>query len=246
MSGSVVCLMLFVACLCLLQQAQGSFMMIHPQKMFCDADYVFKFKAMQMVEDNNAGRTKRMVPGGNRQPKKQMVEVQRIYKGEKMMMPMMKLQRDTDTPVDSFSAATKIEAGIQLGMYQKEFKKNEKCVFFGKMFRYRNDTMMPASSQKMMANLGNTMVESSITKIMRRGLRRKYAKGCKQGCKVRTVYWNTTTKSKEFCDWNVNQFRPPQIDCRKTTQFCYRGKDGYCQWKATKDYKKCLKRNKLP
>jgi hypothetical protein len=55
------------------------------------------------------------------------------------------------------------------GMYQKEFKKNEKCVFFGKMFRFRNDTMMPASSQKMMANLGNTMVESSITKIMRRG-----------------------------------------------------------------------------
>lgn len=68
-----------------------------------------------MVEDSDGGRMKRMVPGGNRQPKKQMVEVQRIYKGEKMMMPMMKLERDTDTPVDSFSAATKIEAGIQLG-----------------------------------------------------------------------------------------------------------------------------------
>ena len=154
------------------------------------------------------------------------------------------------------------------------------------MLRYRNNTMMPASVQRMMANEGNTMTESSITRIMRRGelcyfnhkcrsftltiiisivskhqrgsfknqriffkllgLRRKYAKGCKQGCQVKTVYWATTSKSKEFCYWNVYEFRRPQVDCRKTTQFCYRGKDGYCQWKATKEYKKCLQRNKLP
>lgn len=39
MSGNIVTLLLFVASLCLLQEAQGSFMMSHPQKMFCDADY---------------------------------------------------------------------------------------------------------------------------------------------------------------------------------------------------------------
>jgi hypothetical protein len=70
---------------------------------------------MPMVEENG-GRTKRgLVAGGQRKPKKQMVEVERIYKGEKMMTPMMKLKRASTIPVDSFSAATKIEASIQLG-----------------------------------------------------------------------------------------------------------------------------------
>ena len=78
------------------------------------------------------------------------------------------------------------------------------------------------------------------------GLRKKYALGCSQGCQVKTVYQSVYTKSKEFCYWNAIQFRPPQIDCRKTAQFCYRGKDGYCQWKVTKDYRMCLQRNKLP
>jgi hypothetical protein len=64
---------------------------------------------MQMMEEDNAGRTKRgLVPGGQFKPKKQMVEVERIYKGQNMMMPMMKLD-------DSFSAATKIETTVQLG-----------------------------------------------------------------------------------------------------------------------------------
>ncbi len=58
---------------------------------------------------------------------------------------------------------------ILTGMYQKEFQKNERCVFFGKMMRYHNNTMMPSSSQQMMANMQNTMPQSSITKIMRRG-----------------------------------------------------------------------------
>ena len=48
------------------------------------------------------------------------------------------------------------------GMYQKEFKKNEKCVFFGKMRRYRNNTMMPLTSQRMMANLGNTILNNQV------------------------------------------------------------------------------------
>ena len=55
------------------------------------------------------------------------------------------------------------------GMYQKEFKKNEKCIFFGRMFRYRNNTMMPSTSQRMMADLSSTMSESTVTKVIRRG-----------------------------------------------------------------------------
>ena len=55
-----------------------------------------------------------LVAGARRQPKKQKVEVQRIYKGEKMMMPMMKLEK-ASTLVDTFSAATKIEASLSLG-----------------------------------------------------------------------------------------------------------------------------------
>ena len=55
------------------------------------------------------------------------------------------------------------------GLNQQEFNRNEKCVFFGRMFRYRNNTMMPASVQRMMANEANTMPESSITRIMKRG-----------------------------------------------------------------------------
>lgn len=71
-----------------------------------------------MVAPSTAGRTKRgLVAGGHVLPKKQMVEVERIYKGEQMMMPMMKLTRSPETPVDSFSAATKIEAAIQLGRF---------------------------------------------------------------------------------------------------------------------------------
>ena len=71
---------------------------------------------MQMMEENNSGRTKRgLVPRGYMKPKKQMVEVERIYKGETMMMPMMKLLRSSNNPVDSFSAASKIETSIQLG-----------------------------------------------------------------------------------------------------------------------------------
>lgn len=239
---------IFAVWLCVVQKTQGSFMMTHPQKLFCDADYVFKFRAMQMVAEKSGGRVKRLVPGGwtKRKPKEQMVEVERIYKGEKMMLPMMKLVKDSNKPADAFSEATKIEASIQLGMTQKQFKENEKCVFFGKMSRYSNNTMRPSSSQVMMANIGNTMHESTLSKVMRRGLRKKYDKGCKSGCQVRTVYWKVTSKSKEFCYWNVNDFRPSKEDCCKTAQFCYRGKDGYCEWKQTKDYKKCLQRNKLP
>ena len=55
------------------------------------------------------------------------------------------------------------------GMSQKEFKKNEKCIFFGRMFRYRNNTMMPSTSQRMMADLSNTLSESTVTKVIRRG-----------------------------------------------------------------------------
>ena len=72
---------------------------------------VFMFRAMPMVAESRNGRTKRgFMFGGYRKPKKQMVEVQRIYKGEKMMMPMMQLEQ-----ADTFSAATKIEANIELG-----------------------------------------------------------------------------------------------------------------------------------
>ena len=74
-----------------------------------------------MVAPSTAGRTKRgLVAGGYMRvmrPKKQMVEVERIYKGEEMMMPMMKLTRTSETPVDTFSAATKIEAAIQIGRF---------------------------------------------------------------------------------------------------------------------------------
>ena len=70
-----------------------------------------------MVAPSIAGRTKRgLVAGGYMRPKKQMVEVERIYKGEEMMMPMMKLTR-TPEIVDTFSAATKIEAAIQIGRF---------------------------------------------------------------------------------------------------------------------------------
>lgn len=54
-------------------------------------------------------------------------------------------------------------------MYQKQFKKNEKCVLFGKMIRYENNTIMPPNAQKMMSDMGNTISESSITRIMSRG-----------------------------------------------------------------------------
>jgi hypothetical protein len=54
-------------------------------------------------------------------------------------------------------------------MDQKEFKKGDRCVYFGRMIRYRNNTMRPSNEQKMIANLGNTMAESRMTKIMRRG-----------------------------------------------------------------------------
>ena len=72
---------------------------------------------MAMVAHGTAGRTKRgLIAGGYvRRSMNQMVEVERIYKGQKMMMPMMKLVKASNTPVDSFSAATKIEASIQLG-----------------------------------------------------------------------------------------------------------------------------------
>jgi hypothetical protein len=54
-------------------------------------------------------------------------------------------------------------------MDQKEFKKGDRCVYFGRMIRYRNNTMRPSNEQKMIADLGNTMAESRMTKIMRRG-----------------------------------------------------------------------------
>jgi hypothetical protein len=39
MTGSVISLTLFVACLCLLQEAEASYAPSHPQTLFCDADY---------------------------------------------------------------------------------------------------------------------------------------------------------------------------------------------------------------
>lgn len=54
-------------------------------------------------------------------------------------------------------------------MYEKEFNKNEKCIYFGRMLRYRNNTMMPSNDQRMMAYRTNTMKESTVTKVMRRG-----------------------------------------------------------------------------
>ncbi|XP_028391505.1 uncharacterized protein LOC114516276 isoform X2 [Dendronephthya gigantea] len=205
---------------------------------------VFKFKAMPMVAETR--RTRRgLVPGGRTKPKEQMVEIQRIYKGEKMMMPMMKLKR-ASALIDSFSAATKIEASLQLNLNKKEFKGNQKCVFFGKLRRYNDGTMMPASKQRMMAGDGNTIEESTITKIMKRGLRRKYAKGCKQGCQVETAFWAKNEKSKTHCYWNINEYARHQIDCRRTTQFCYRAKNGFCEWKETSEYRKCVQKNKMP
>lgn len=240
---------LVVCWICLLKETEASFALVHPQQLFCNADYVFRFRPMTKSDDNRAGRLKRLVPGGGgmMKPKQQKVEVERFYKGEKMAMKMnMMTMAPPEDPDDIFTKETTMQADIYLNYGQKPLDEDQVYIFFGRMYRYTNKTMKPSGEQKMLSSLANTMAESSVSKVMRRGFRKKYHKGCKSGCKVRTVYGQTTRKSKHYCYWNAMAFRSHMKDCCKTTQFCYKGKDGFCTWKVTKAYKKCQAENKMP
>ncbi|WP_395239391.1 hypothetical protein, partial [Salmonella sp. s54412] len=125
-----------------------------------------------MSEENIVNRSKRSASG------QMMVEVETFYKGKEMVMPMMKTSAPEDNEVslnDTFSEDERIiEASFRQSMFRKPLEKNRRYIYFGRMFRHRNKTMKAASEQFMVSNLFNTMAESAVTKIMRRGFRKKY------------------------------------------------------------------------
>ncbi|WP_411027160.1 hypothetical protein, partial [Salmonella sp. s54925] len=148
---------------------------------------------------------------------------------------------------DTFSEDERIiEASIRQSMFRKPLEKNRRYIYFGRMFRHRNKTMKAASEQFMVSNLFNTMAESAVTKIMRRGFRKKYTQGCNSGCHVQTVFRETTKLHEKHCFWRYNPNLAPKKDCRADNQFCLKGNDGLCHWKKTKLYYKCISENKMP
>ncbi|XP_046851712.1 metalloproteinase inhibitor 3-like [Xenia sp. Carnegie-2017] len=149
------------------------------------------------------------------------------------MVRSMKESNGNAAPSDSFSASKKLFVEICLNYGRQELEENKKYFFFGKMFRFANKTMKPADKQMMMAGMTNVIPESSMTKLMKRGLRKKYAKGCRQNCKVKTVWWESqkVTKHLNHCTWQDRDMTFGQTDCVGKEDFCYRAKDGYCQWR---------------
>lgn len=69
----------------------------------------------QTTPRTRLSRLKRLAPWEMGMPKRQMVEVQRFYKGEEIVMPVMQVtppENENDTFVAS---AKKMEASIRLG-----------------------------------------------------------------------------------------------------------------------------------
>ena len=122
---------------------------------------------------------------------------------------------------------------------------NQAYIYFGRI-KFRKNKKN-GGRRLIYANLDNTLAENDLTKVMRRGIRKKYRKACEAGCRVKTVYRKMETDGDEnYCFYKYGAYNTPQEkDCTERTQFCRKAKDGQCHWYKTKSFYQCKCTNGL-
>ncbi|XP_033106593.1 metalloproteinase inhibitor 2-like [Anneissia japonica] len=213
----------------------------HPQRSFCESDYVIKVKVIEKTtfkDPDYVEPTDALYPsfdnfwGGMEMDQyipeahkiKYSVYVEKVYKGEQYASRKTKIELETSA-----------SSGICGITYLKEGE------------RYLIGGVLDDDTKEFTIALCDTWIEKfeDVTKTQRQGIKRFYKKYCNQ-CAIEAgdIFFppEVPAKMRRICGYSP--FNTAENDCEKNFSACVRLPDGSCGWMNSKSYKQCVKARK--